>query len=101
MRIHYYDKKGRAIGPDECGDLFKSKTYARIKQDILPNGKWVSTIWLGLNHQFGSGPPLIFETMVFPKCGEWSELDCDRYSTLKEARAGHEAMVKKWTSKED
>ena len=25
----------------------------------------VSTIWLGLDHQWGEGPPLIFETMVF------------------------------------
>ncbi len=26
---------------------------------------WISTLWLGINHNYGDGPPLIFETMVF------------------------------------
>lgn len=25
----------------------------------------ISTVWLGLDYQYGNGPPLIFETMVF------------------------------------
>lgn len=49
---------------------------------------WISTVWLGLNHQWGSGPPLIYETMVFgPE--DWSDLDCERYSSRLEAEAGH------------
>ena len=50
----------------------------------------VSTVFLGLDHNWGSGPPLLWETMVFPECDE-----CDRYSTLAEARAGHQAMCRK------
>jgi hypothetical protein len=26
---------------------------------------WVSTVFLGLDHSFGDGAPLVFETMVF------------------------------------
>lgn len=50
----------------------------------------VSTVFLGLNHQFGDGPPLIFETLVFggPIDGQMS-----RYSTWDEAAAGHIAMM--------
>lgn len=81
--------------------------------DIIKWGKWfqdadrhvaqdddekykISTIFLGINHNFGEeGPPLLFETMVF-KRGSWSEEDCARYATQEEAEAGHAAMVAKW-----
>jgi len=26
---------------------------------------WISTVFLGLDHNWGDGPPLLFETMVF------------------------------------
>ena len=32
---------------------------------------WVSTVFLGLNHNFGRLPPHIFETMVFRKWPRW------------------------------
>lgn len=50
----------------------------------------VSTVFLGLNHAFGGGRPLWFETMVF---GGEHDQDMDRYATLEEAMAGHERMV--------
>lgn len=52
----------------------------------------VSTVWLGLNHNYGSGRPLIFETMVF---GGELDNEMDRYSTLDEAIAGHQRMVER------
>jgi hypothetical protein len=61
-------------------------------------GIWVSTVWLGLDHSFGGGPPLIFESMVFdPGRGEgrWHDVDMDRYTTEAQARAGHRTMVEK------
>lgn len=53
----------------------------------------VSTVFLGLNHQFGDGPPLVFETMIFPKEGNWQDEYMDRYTTWEEAEAGHEKAV--------
>jgi hypothetical protein len=50
----------------------------------------VSTVFLGLDHGFGSGPPMIFETMVF---GGPLDQEQERYSTWDEAEAGHQAMV--------
>jgi len=49
----------------------------------------VSTVFLGIDHGLG-GPPLLYETMVF---GGPSDGEQQRYGTLEEARAGHEAMV--------
>jgi len=52
----------------------------------------VSTVFLGLNHQYGDGPPLLFETLVF---GGALADEMDRYSTWQEAEAGHAAMVER------
>jgi hypothetical protein len=52
----------------------------------------VSTVFLGINHQFGKGPPIVFETLVIggPLDGEgW------RYSSWDDANAGHEGWVRK------
>lgn len=65
-----------------------------VEQTILSQGIRVSTVFLGLNHQWGDGPPLLFETMIFG--GEHDE-DQWRYSTWDEAVAGHTAAVEKAT----
>ena len=58
----------------------------------------VSTVFLGLDHNYGTGTPLLFETMCFPgESGE--ELDgdgfFDRYATREEAAEGHERIVER------
>ncbi len=51
----------------------------------------VSTVFLGLNHNFtDTGPPLLFETLVFG--GKYAD-EMERYATLDDALAGHERMV--------
>jgi len=52
----------------------------------------ISTVFLGLDHQWGEGPPILFETMVFG--GKLAD-EQDRYSTWDEAVAGHKAIVKR------
>ncbi len=57
----------------------------------------ISTVFLTIDHSWSGGPPILFETMVFggpEEIDRWQE----RYSTLEDARAGHEravAMVRK------
>lgn len=63
-------------------------------------GYWVSTVFLAIDHQFGDGPPLLFETMVFakdPTTGkvDFMDLYCDRCSTYEEAVAMHDKAVDK------
>lgn len=102
----FYDREGNPIEMMQWAELRMIPGYIRIAQTELPNGRTVSTVWLGLDHGFfGDGPPLIFETMVFgceeervsliiagmttyrPDEGQW------RYTTEVEALAGHEAVV--------
>jgi hypothetical protein len=102
-----YILKGKKVY--ECKELLEwsnwfektSKTKERVvKQNMLPNGFYVSTVFLGLDHNFsgnfsGKGKPLIFETMVFDdlfKADSRSldeEMYQDRYSTWDEAMTGH------------
>ena len=50
----------------------------------------VSTVFLGLDHSFGNGSPVLFETMVF---GGPMDGDCEQYCTWDEAEEGHRLMV--------
>ena len=63
-------------------------------------GVTVSTVWLGLDHGFGVGPPLIFETMVFsgsrrrPRSvvRRWRDTQW-RWASETEALDGHDRIV--------
>ena len=97
----YYDRQGHPMTSREWAATFETRhEQKRVAETTLPNGRWVSTVWLGLNHAFGAGPPLIFETMVFPNKGDMGDFDCERYSTEAEALVGHEWMCAKWLVEE-
>lgn len=52
--------------------------------------KIVSTVFLGVDHGFDGGPPVLFETMVFG--GKFSQY-MQRYCTYEGALEGHEETV--------
>ena len=47
----------------------------------------VSTVFLGLDHGFEGGPPVLWETMIFG--GEHHDYQ-DRYTSWEDAEVGHE-----------
>jgi len=56
----------------------------------------VSTVDLGIDHSFGIGKPLYYETMIFKKINgevDWGDLYCERYSTEEEAKEGHQKAI--------
>jgi len=88
-----YILRGREIVPAtlmEWAAWFETAARHIARDDVAD--AHVSTVFLGIDHSFGGGPPLLFETMVFggPLDGEQ-----ERYSTLDEAEAGHAAMIEK------
>jgi hypothetical protein len=89
----YYDRDGKPMALLEWAKRFEDTDYKVVAQTVLPDKTLVSTVWLGLDHQYGAGPPLIFETMVFPYRGD--ETHQERYTTEAEARAGHAAIVQR------
>lgn len=66
--------------------LFMENAEARrVAKDTI-HGVDVSTVFLGINHSFGDGPPILFETMIFG--GVLDGEQC-RYCTWDEAASGH------------
>jgi hypothetical protein len=52
----------------------------------------VSTVFIALDHAFGDGPPVLFETLIFggPLADEG-----ERYCTKAEAEAGHAKWIQR------
>lgn len=77
-------------------EVQRGKPYGglrRVRRDTLPDGTWVSTVFLGLDHGFDpDGPPILFETMIFDsEDATSSDIDYqDRCSTWDEALKMHE-----------
>jgi hypothetical protein len=90
-----YDRRGNPLALSDWVRLFHDEAYKRIAKDEVA-GYLVSTVWLGLDHSFGVGPPLIFETMVFASEGgdfDMSGVGQWRYATEEAARIGHDEVV--------
>lgn len=68
------------------------ETAERHVGDTTIGSVRVSTVFMGLDHRFGDGPPLLFETMIFSD-GDGEE--SWRCSTWLEAEAQHAAAVKR------
>lgn len=82
--------------PLRCDDLnfwgaWMQKTKRHVAVDKTPNGR-VSTVFLGLNHSWDDGPPLLWETMVFDGPMDGDQV---RYTSYEDAVAGHAEMLAK------
>ena len=74
----------------EWGRYFESNDRIVAKTGISIGSVTVSTVFLGIDHGNGKGPPLLFETMIFGgKHDGWQ----DRCSTWDEAVAMHQRAV--------
>lgn len=92
MGEHYVlneDHTVREVGLMEWAVAFEDMSKRRVALDKVGRAS-VSTVFLGLDHSFGEGPPLIFETLI---SGGAHDQDMWRYSTWDEAVAGHEKAV--------
>ena len=92
MSPRYYGIDGQPISEQAWARMHDSQQRIVGSTTVAFNPEvWVSTVWLGLDHGYGDGPPIIFETMVFG--GEDDQFQ-DRYYTLEAAKRGHLAVVK-------
>jgi hypothetical protein len=91
--------------PAPCEDLlewarwYEERDNRRVALDEV-NGVRVSTVFLGLDHGWGRGAPVLWETMSFPREDtppddprwKWSDYQ-ERYTSAADARAGHARVV--------
>jgi hypothetical protein len=98
MSVRWFDRQGRRLSAVEADVLLSDNVYVRVAEEAV-GPYWVSTIWLGLDHNLTQkGPPRIFETAVF-FVGEDGEgglgdiFQTARYATEEEALKGHDELV--------
>lgn len=91
MSLHYF------LNPDRTYRVCDLMTWANQFQHIdrhvadeEVNDCRISTVWLGTDHNYWDGPPLVLETMVFK---DHSDIYCERYTTWAEAEEGHKRAV--------
>ncbi len=82
--------------PIECINLTEWARWFQandrhVAKDTV-NGFFVSTVFLGLDHSFGEGPPVLWETMIFAP-DNWTGLEQWRYTSRADALAGHARAV--------
>ena len=73
--------------------------YLQVDKTTLPNGLWVSTIWIGVDGVSPSNPS-IFETAVFDDAIK-KVVDRSRTATEPAAREAHRHLVEKWRTSGD
>lgn len=91
-RYYILDENKEPIPVDALEWATWYETAERHVGDTTIGDARISTVFLGLDHSFGHGKPLIYETMVF---GGALDQECRRYSTRQEALDGHAEMVKR------
>lgn len=81
--------------PVEIEDTIEWGRWLQAADRVVKQDKWgdvmVSTVFLGMDHQYGTGRPLLFETMVFGLDSDYQR----RYSTWEEAERGHREVLRK------
>ena len=89
--------------PVKCDDITEwgkqMKYVNRIVSQTIYGDVKVSTVFLGIDDNYGFGKPMIFETMIF---GGEHDMYIEKYSTWDEAVKGHEKacnLVKQSTEK--
>ena len=97
---HFYRLIGKEVVP--CRDLDEWTEKMVDVDPIVARTEvgpfLISTIFLGCDQSAfpGSGPPILFETMILGDFKDWYQ---KRYCTWNEAKAGHNfavAIAKEW-----
>lgn len=79
--MHHYRLNGHTPVPCTLEEWARGNREDRRVAATAKDGVSVSTVFLGLSHNFGDGPPLLFETMIFggphdeyqTRCSTWDE----------------------------
>ncbi len=70
-----------------------SQEHKRHVGNDMIDGLHISTVWLGLDHNYFGGRPLVFETMIFDTPTGGNDIYCERYTTWEEAEEGHQKAI--------
>jgi len=94
----YYDRQGQPMTIQHWAEKFEDEDYTHIARDVIGPDEpldpapliTVSTFWRGVNHNWRSDEPLIYETVI---TGGGCDATGIRYATEKQAQEGHRRVV--------
>lgn len=89
------DKTPVQVGLMEWAEWFEAADRVVAKTDI--EGARISTVFLGLDHSFGHGDPLLFETMIFGGEHDQHQQRCSTYEEAEKMHSDAVAMVENLT----
>lgn len=95
MKWYILDENDNPVEADmlTSAEFFELKDRRRVGFTEFSDGANLSTVFLGLDHSFNGGPPVLFESLWF---GGFFDEDMTRYYTKQEALAGHNLLVQKY-----
>jgi hypothetical protein len=91
--LYVLDAVGEPVPEPDVGRWsawFERSDECRVVRQEMVGDVRVSTVFLGMDHGYGEGPAVLWETMVF---GGPLDEEQDRYTSRADALAGHAAMV--------
>ena len=93
LSVNFYilDEAGRVVlakRPVEWSRWFENNSNRIVGNDTFGDVR-VSTVFLGIDHGFGAGPLVLWETMIF---GGKLDGEQRRYTSREDAIRGHEEM---------
>ena len=87
MMDHFYvldDKRQpHSATTEEWGEFWINPNNRRVAFDEVGDFQ-ISTVFLGIDHSYGNGPPVLFETMIFDgdnfldyqeRCATWEQAE--------------------------
>lgn len=94
------NKQPYKVSIEEMHKLYNDLSIKVVQQDKLPNGKFVSTVFLGIDHSWGitndpNHKPVLWETMVFNDLEDSgiTEEYQERYTSYQDAVEGHKRAL--------
>lgn len=81
------------IEPDlqKWGEFFNNKDSRRVDYTKIDDKIAISTVFLGIDHSFSGGPPILWETLIMGGEHDQDMMRCS--GTIEDARSMHNRAV--------
>jgi hypothetical protein len=92
---HWYtiNEKGESVRLERITEKSSNQRFYSQMKTEFPDGSFLSTIHLSIDHRFWpGGPPILWESLWF-NIPESDDEIMERYTSLEEAVSGHNRMV--------
>lgn len=99
----YYilDENNKPVKVEQAFTDWANKFTEKMRRTAFDeiDGVSISTVFLGIDHSFGQGEPLLWETMCFSHNPDYDQYQ-ERYTSHEDAMEGHRKCVKAVNDKE-